>query len=244
MTRFRSHTVGLVAALVALAAAAGCSKKGPECESVIKIINPAAEKMKAANSGKAEKAEEHIKAMTETAKASEGAAADLAKLQLSLPELQKLSTEYQAMAKSVAGAARDMASALKSTEDASKQSEKANKDLEAAATKHGAACGGVKDAKDQDACRRFQDAMGKLPSDGTKTAEVEKVAVELEKIEWKGDDVKASSKGVVAAIRANNKVVIDVKAAQTKAEGAQKRIEDAESKESKVIDGINKLCQG
>lgn len=233
----------VIAVAVFVAAVAGCSQKGPECEAVTKVINPAAEKLKAAGNAKGDKAADQIKTMNDIATTSDGVAGDLAKLKLTVPELQKHSADYQAMARGLAGAAREMAQAATTTEDAGKRIEKTAKELETSTIKYAGACAAAKDPKDQEACRRFSEALKKLPSDGSKTAEVEEVAVELVKVAWKSDDTKAAAQAVVAAVRGNNKVMLDLAGAQTKAEAAQKKFNEAADKEDKVVDGINKFCQ-
>jgi hypothetical protein len=231
----------LFLAALALVALAGCNKKATECEAMIKVINPAAEKVKAAG-GKGDKPEDHIKAMNDIAAASDGAASGLAKVELSVPALQKISTDYQAMAKSIASASRDLAGAVKASDTAAQQMEKAAKDYEMAVGKHAQACEETKDTKDQQACARFGEAVGKLPNDASKTAEVEKVAVELDQVAWSSKDMMAAAKGVIAAMRANNKVMGDLNAAQAKAEAAEKAFGAASEKETKVVDELNKLC--
>jgi uncharacterized phage infection (PIP) family protein YhgE len=227
--------------VLAVLALAGCSKKAPECEAMIKVINPAAEKVKAA-SGKGERPEDHVKAMNDIASASDGAASGLAKVELTVPELQKISTEYQAMAKGIASAARELGDAVKSADAAGKQMEKTAKDFEAAIGKHAQACEEAKDPVDQEGCKRFADGVGKLPADPTKTAEVEKVAAELDQVAWKGDAIKAAAKGVVTAMRANNKVMGDLAAAQSKAEKAEKSFGTSAENEGKIVERLNKVC--
>jgi hypothetical protein len=225
----------------AVLALAGCSKKAPECEAMIKVINPAAEKVKAAG-GKGERPEDHIKAMNDIAAASDGAASGLAKVELTVPELKKISTDYQAMAKSIATAARDLADAVKTSDAAGKQMEKTAKDYELAVGKHAQACEEAKDPVDQEGCKRFAEGVGKLPPDASKTAEVEKVAAELDQVAWKGDAIKAAAKAVVATMRANNKVMVDLGAAQNKAEAAEKSFGTASENETKIVDQLNKIC--
>lgn len=231
----------LVLAALALVALAGCNKKASECEAMIKVINPAAEKVKAAG-GKGDKPEDHIKAMNDIAAASDGAASGLAKVDLSVAELKKISADYQTMAKSIASSSRDLATAVKAADAAGKQMEKAARDYEAAVGKHAQACEEAKDPKDQQGCTRFGEAVGKLPADATKTAEVEKVAAELDQVAWSGKDMMAAAKAVVAAMRANNKVMADLNAAQAKAEAAEKAFGTASDQETKVVDALNKFC--
>ena len=93
----------------------GCGKKIDECNQIIKVINPVVEKVKAATADK--KGDEGNKMFTDIATAEDGAAADLAKLTITTPELQKYSKDYQDMSKSIAASSRDLADALKGDDD-------------------------------------------------------------------------------------------------------------------------------
>jgi hypothetical protein len=105
------NIVGLMIPAVALLFAAGCGqKKVTECNSLITIINANVSTLE-----KAPKVETDVGGdLKSMAEIMDKAAGDAAKVELTLPELKKVSTDYQAMAKDVAKAAREMSVAAES----------------------------------------------------------------------------------------------------------------------------------
>lgn len=221
---------------------AGCSKKGPECEAIVKVVNPAVEKLTRAAAVKAERADEHIKAMGEVARITEGAAADLAKIPLTVPELRKASAEYQAMARDAAAAAREVGEAVKRTEEDVTTAEEGAKELEEGAQAFAKACAEPANASAADECRAFGEVMKRYPEDATKTEETVRIVAELDKLPFKTKSILIQARTVIALIRANGKVLADLKAAEATATAAGKRFEAAVAKEDAIVDGMNKLC--
>lgn len=92
----------------------GCGqKKINECNQLIEVINKGVESLNKASKANANdpSGTADYKTMADT---MEAVAADAAKVELSVPELKKLSQDYQAMAKEVAKAAREMVAAADS----------------------------------------------------------------------------------------------------------------------------------
>lgn len=113
MTTKTDAAAMFVAFLVASFGAPACSKKAPECSAFIDVINRDGEALKRASVPSAKgSSKEMAMTMRATADAADKLAADVAKLSLTEPELQKISTAYQSMAKDAAGAARDLAGVL------------------------------------------------------------------------------------------------------------------------------------
>jgi hypothetical protein len=241
MREMTRRSTSLLGALLLLAA---CSKKAPECDSITKTINPVANKLEKAGAAldKTDAPAVLMKAMNDMAQLCNGAAADLAKLPLTVPELQKFSTDYQGLMKDAAGAARTAADLAKSYADADKASTKNTKDIEASAERLTKACANPKAVADAKSCEAFGDLMAKFPADTEKTAESEKIAGELSRITWKGDETRASAMGVVAAIRATNKLVADLKVTEAKSKEAEKAFDAVDKKEQALIKEINSFC--
>jgi hypothetical protein len=84
--------------------------------------------------------------------------------------------------------------------------------------------------------------MAKLPADADKTAESERIAGDLDKIAWKGDETRAGAKAVVAAIRGTNKLITDLKVTEAKAKAAEKAFDTIDKKEEALIKEINNFC--
>ena len=83
-----------------------CGKKTEECNAVSGALNAQGEKIANAMKEKGD-ADETGKWMKDLAQAADGAAAEMAKITLTTPELQKFSSDYQTMCKEIASAARD-----------------------------------------------------------------------------------------------------------------------------------------
>jgi hypothetical protein len=107
------HRAYIVASFILLAGPlviSGCGqKKVTECNNLIKVINTGVQSLE-----KGTKAAEDPSGVVELkamADAMDKVAADAAKVELTIPELQKYSQDYQTMAKEVATVAREMATA-------------------------------------------------------------------------------------------------------------------------------------
>ncbi|HMY17378.1 MAG TPA: hypothetical protein PKA58_13735 [Polyangium sp.] len=104
----------------------GCGqKKINECNQLIEVINKGVDSLnKASKSNSADPTgTTEYKTMADT---MEAVAADAAKVELTVPELKKLSQDYQTMAKDVAKAAREMVTAADSQDFAKVNAAKAN----------------------------------------------------------------------------------------------------------------------
>jgi len=123
------HTESLmscaIVALALLVGTAGCGqKKINECNQLIEVINKGVDSLNKASktnsndpTGTAD-----YKTMADT---MDAVAADAAKVELTVPDLKKLSQDYQAMAKDVAKAAREMVAAADSQDFAKVNTAKA-----------------------------------------------------------------------------------------------------------------------
>lgn len=103
-----------IVGVVLLVGTTGCGqKKINECNQLIEVINKGVESLNKASKANANdpSGTADYKTMADT---MEAVAADAAKVELSVPELKKLSQDYQAMAKEVAKAAREMVAAADS----------------------------------------------------------------------------------------------------------------------------------
>ena len=96
----------------------GCDKKIPECESIVKVISPSAERLKKVTAEPTDTPEQMTAQLQEIAKVSTETASELGKLKLTVPELQKFSTDYQSMAKDMADASTEVANLQKSFDSA------------------------------------------------------------------------------------------------------------------------------
>jgi hypothetical protein len=231
----------VVAASLVLSLSA-CSKRGPECDAIVKIINPAVEKLGRVGAAKVDRAQEHLKAMAEVAEITEGAAADLAKLPLTVPELKKTSADYQAMARDAAAAARAVGEAVKSTEASVTTAERLSKELEAAAEALAKACADPSNGGAA-TCKAFGEAMARYPEDPSgKPAEAAKVVAELETLSFPSKPLLGTGTSVIRLIKANLEVVTALKREEQKATAAEKQYEEASARETPIVDALNAFC--
>lgn len=237
------HASSLI--LISIAALAGCSKKTPECQSMITtVINPTAEALKKVGEKKSEKPAEVSADLKEMAKIATDAAGKMGKLEITTEELKKHAADYQAINKEVASAATSTAEAMDLAAKAEAAATKAAADMKTATDVWGAFCQDAKHlASEAAGCKSFAETLQKLPDDPEKHAETAKVIADLDKVEWKSDEAKANAKKVTAALVASQKSMTDAKAAEAKAKAAQTQVEAAEKKEGTAIDALNKFCQ-
>ncbi len=108
-----------------LVGATGCGqKKINECNQLIEVINKGVDSLNKASKGTSNdlSGTADYKNMADT---MDAVAADAAKVELTVPELKKLSSDYQAMAKEVAKSAREMVGAADSQDFAKVSTAKA-----------------------------------------------------------------------------------------------------------------------
>ncbi len=114
-----------IVGLALLLGAPGCGqKKINECNQLIEVINKGVDSLNKASKGNANDptGTADYKTMADT---MEAVAGDAAKVEVTVPELKKLSQDYQAMAKEVAKSAREMVAAADSQDFAKVNAAKA-----------------------------------------------------------------------------------------------------------------------
>lgn len=106
--RFQTLSSCALVGVALLFGASACGqKKIAECNSLIEVINKGVQSLNNKSAGGADPS--GIATYKSMADEMDKVAADVAKIELSTPELKKFSADYQAMAKDVAKAARDLA---------------------------------------------------------------------------------------------------------------------------------------
>ncbi len=109
--------LGAACALMLGLGAAGCGqKKVTECNALIQVINQGVQSLEKGPKGETDA--KGIAELNTMAAAMDKVGADAAKVELTIPELKKLSADYQVMAKEVAKASREMAAAAEANDAA------------------------------------------------------------------------------------------------------------------------------
>jgi chromosome segregation ATPase len=240
MVRIRHACASL---LVALAASGllGCDKKVEECNTVIDKINASVEKLKKAEkapSGKPEEMAKDLKAYAEVAKAEAG---ELAKIEVTTAELQKYVDEYQTMAEEVAEAALEVATASETLakmvgdlEKIQKDWESKMKDVQEACTSPAGECGTV--------MKQMTKIPTGSPDDKKYADELEKWGKGLEGIEIKDEKLKTAVAAFAKVAKDQAGLVRKMKEAETKGDGAMKKLDKATDKEDPLVNKINAFC--
>lgn len=231
-------------AVLLLVGSAGCSKKVPECNAIVGVVNPAADALKKTGEKSAAKPAEVAAQLRAMAKTATDAAGKLDKLEITTEELKKHRGDFKQLYEKLAAGCTATADAMDAADKAEAAAEKASKDIHGSTEKWSAFCADAKHAAEAPACKSMADAMQKLPNDPTHKAEADKAVGEMAKVEVKDEGGKALAKAMVAAFQASQKALADATAAEDKAKKAQASLEPLEKQESDLVGGMNKFCTG
>src|SRR4051812_20906284 len=114
------------AALLLTLAISGCSKKVPECNSVIDVMNAIGPKIKGADKAAG------VAGLKIIHEAEEKAAGDLAKLEITIPEVKKIAGDFQKNLKASAAASKKLMASLEDPAADAAKTEAASKEMDAA----------------------------------------------------------------------------------------------------------------
>ncbi|MCC6647999.1 MAG: Rieske 2Fe-2S domain-containing protein [Polyangiaceae bacterium] len=229
--------------LVLAALAAGCSKKAPECQAMVGVINPTSDAMMRAGAKKPGDAAEHAAEMRKVATVTKNAADAMGKLTITVPELKKVQTEYGALYSKASADAGSLADAIDAIATADAEMQKVGAALKGAIDAWGAACSSEQGKAEAPGCKAFAEAMQSLPNDPTDQANVDKALALMDKAPWKGDELRATAKRVRDAYASSTKQIGAMHALGAKAEAAEKAMKSLDDKEQALIDGFNKFCK-
>jgi chromosome segregation ATPase len=240
MTRTHLVTAGLALA-VATAGIFGCDKKAEECNTVIDKINASVDKLKKAEkapSGEPEQMAKDLKGYAQVAKAE---AAELAKIKVTTPELQKHVEEYQQMAQDVADSALAVAGASESLATLVGDLEKVQKDWEAKMKDVQTAC-----SSPAGECTQVMQEMTKIPTgspdDKAFADELDKWAKGLEGVEITDAKLKTAVAAFAKVAKDQSALIRKMKDAEAKGDAAMKKLDAATEKEDPLVDKINEFC--
>ncbi|HVR18128.1 MAG TPA: hypothetical protein VMS65_00485 [Polyangiaceae bacterium] len=220
----------------------GCNKKIPECNALIQQLNDTStvmEKETSALGGSKQSKETLEKVATITKSETE----KIAKVELTVPELQGFSKSYQTLLNDTVAATRAIGKAAGEADGVQEAVTKAQGGFVAASTKLNVAC--VKARKE---CAAVGDKLTRAPSiNGMKPHEdakkLEEYVASIASVEVKNADVKAAVddiKKTVGDFAAALKKSGDV---QEETEKAMKTMTEINAKEPALIKSINDFCQ-
>jgi chromosome segregation ATPase len=236
----------LKCAVIVVTACAGtiaCSKKVPECNALIKQLNESATAMETATNALTASQKQTKEALDKVASATKAETEKIAKVELTVPELQGFSKNYQTLLTDTATAAQAIAKAAGELEGVQEAVTKSQSSWMAASAKLGVAC--VKARKE---CAAVGDKLTRQPSisgikpeeDAKKLDEYAKgvASVELRNPDVKAavDEIKKSVGEFAAALRKSGSV-------QQDSEKSLKTMTEINAKEPALIKSINDFCQ-
>jgi hypothetical protein len=238
MLRLKS-TASAIALCVGIA---GCSKKIPECNALIKQLNDTStvmEKETSALSGSKQSKE----ALEKVAAATKLETDKIAKVELTIPELLGFSKGYQTLLNETVSATRAIGTAAGELEGVQTAVTKAQSGFMAATAKLEGACG-----KARRECAALGDKLTRAPT--ITGAEPAEDAKKLEDYARGIGSVTVKNADVKAAVDEIQKTVGDFAAAlkksgtvQEESKKALKMINEINAKEPALIKNINDFCQ-
>jgi hypothetical protein len=231
-----------VIAVTLCAATFGCSKKVPECNALVKQLNESSVTMQAATGGLAAKqGKESLDKLAATTKAE---TEKLAKVELTVPELQGFSKNYQALLNDTVAAAQAVGKADGDIESLQEAVTKTSAGWMSASTKLSVAC-----IKSRRECALLGDKITKQPSiSGVKPEEdakkLDEYAKGIASVDVKNPDVKAAVEEIKKSVGEFSAALRKSAIALQDREKAAKSMTEAGNKEPALIKSINDFCQG
>jgi hypothetical protein len=221
---------------------AGCSKKIPECNALIKQLNDTStvmEKETGALSGSKQTKE----ALDKVAAVTKSETEKIAKVELTVPELQGFSKKYQALLNETVTATQAIGKAVGELDGVQDGVTKAQSAFNAATSQLNAAC-----IKARRECATVGDKLNAMPSiTGVKPDEdakkLEEYAQNLGSVDLKNPDVKTAVEEIKKTVADFATALKRSGALQQDSEKAMKTMSEINAKEPALIKSINDFCQ-
>ncbi|HEX6274310.1 MAG TPA: hypothetical protein VFZ53_14815 [Polyangiaceae bacterium] len=237
MLRLKSTVIA-----VTLCGIVGCNKKIPECNALIKQLNDTStvmEKETSALSGSKQTKE----ALDKVAAVTKTETDKIAKVELSVPELQGFSKNYQTLLNDTVGATQAIGKAAGELEGVQEAVTKAQSGFLGATSKLNVAC-----VKARRECAALGDKLTRAPSiTGLKPEEdakkLEEYAQGIAGVDVKNADVKAAVDDIKKTVGDFAAALRKSGALQQDSEKAMKTMNDINTKEPVLIKSINDFCQ-
>jgi hypothetical protein len=238
MLRLKSTVI----AVTVCVGSVGCNKKIPECNALIKQLNDTSTVMEKetnalGGSKQTKEALDKVAAVTKTETDK------IAKVELTVPELQGFSKNYQTLLNDTVGATQAIGKAAGELEGVQEAVTKAQSGFMGATSKLNVAC--VKARKD---CAALGDKLTRVPSiTGIKPEEdakkLEEYAQGIAGVDVKNADVKAAVDEIKKTVGDFAVALRKSGALQQDSEKAMKTMTDINAKEPILIKSINDFCQ-
>jgi predicted HNH restriction endonuclease len=221
----------------------GCSKKGPECDSLRLTINPAIDKLQKENAKDTKELDAASESALAKSKIYNDTATTLAKLTLTVPELKKFSSDYQTLAKENATTFQKGGKALKNLKATIALSDIAQKNFKASmdGMKKGCAEPEDEEDEDQDECLSIIEKLNSF-KDFSNAKHLQKAESEMAQLKIANETLRSHLKELVLSLNNLAKANIEAQASKAKLEAMSKSLKAASAKHSDLVDSVNKVC--
>ena len=231
--------------LVALAAF-GCSKKIEECNALIAVSNEYQTKLTQHQTAGFTK--EDLAKIGTAVKLAEEYNTKLTGMELTDEKLSGLRTSYAESVKKTAELMGQMSTDFAPVLKAKETQDATQKKIEASTKSIEEVCGKKeknkkKRKKKNKECKAIDKKLSAVPTDFTDLEAAKAAVQEIKNVSIKTEDFKAAIDGVVKALEENIANVEKFVALEKKAQDLMKQLTELDTKNSGVVDEINKYCQ-
>jgi chromosome segregation ATPase len=239
----RPQCAVIAVAVTLCAGTFGCSKKVPECNALVKQLNESSTTMQAATSTLRSNPKQGKDALDKLAATTKAETEKLAKVELTIPELQGFSKTYQALLSDTVIASQAIGKASGDLESLQEAVTKSSAGWMSASTKLSVAC-----IKARRECAALGDKLTKQPSvSGIKPEEdakkLDEYAKGIASVDVKNPDVKAAVEEIKKSVGEFSAALRKSATALEEVEKATKSLTEAGNKEPALIKSINDFCQ-
>ena len=230
-----------VIAVILCTGSFGCSKKVPECNALVKQLNDSSAAMQAATTTLMSNQKQPKDAMDKFAATTKAETEKLAKVELSIPELQGFSKNYQALLNETVTAAQAIAKANGDSESIQQAVSKSQTSWMGAMSQLALAC--KKARKDCAAIDKTAPptVTGVRPADEAK--KLDDYAKSIASVDVKSPDAKAAVDAMKKGVGEFADALRKAATVQQDVEKATKSMTEAGNKEPALVKSINDFCQ-
>jgi chromosome segregation ATPase len=231
-----------VIALILCSGSLGCSKKVPECNALVKQLNDSSTALQSVTGPLTATPKQSKDALDKLAATTKTETEKLAKVELTLPELQGFSKNYQAFLKEMATSTQALAKANGDAESVQQAVTKGQTSMVSATSQLGVACAKAKrECATLDKTARPPSLSGARPADDAK--KLDEYAKSVAAVELRNPDVKAAVEMMKKSAGEFADALRRASALQQELEKATKSMSEAGGKEPAIVKSINDFCQ-
>jgi chromosome segregation ATPase len=231
-----------VIAFVVCTGPLSCSKKVPECNALVKQLNDSSTALQGATTTLTSSPKQSKDAFEKLAATTRTETEKLAKLELTIPELQGFSKNYQKLLSDIATATQALAKANGDSENVQQAVAKSQTSWVSAMSQLGAACAKAKrECTALDKAAKPPNVSGIRPIDDAK--KLDDYAKSIASVDLKSPDMKTAVGAMTKSVTEFADALRKAGTVQRDVEKASKSVTDAGGKEPALVKSINDFCQ-